>query len=44
MPLRMAAKIPRSESRYYKERLQPIVDGEQIKLVGELDDAAKAIC
>jgi glycosyltransferase involved in cell wall biosynthesis len=41
MPLRMAAKIPRSETRYYKERLQPIIDGEQIKLVGELDDAHK---
>jgi len=41
MPLRMAAKIPRSETRYYKERLQPIIDGEQVKLVGELDDADK---
>ena len=40
-PLRMAAKIPRSETRYYKEHLQPIIDGEQIKLVGELNDAAK---
>ena len=41
MPLRMAAKIPRSETRYYKERLQPIIDGEQIQLVGELNDAGK---
>jgi glycosyltransferase involved in cell wall biosynthesis len=41
MPLRMAAKIPRSETRYYKERLQPMIDGEQIKLVGELNDKAK---
>jgi glycosyltransferase involved in cell wall biosynthesis len=41
MPLRMAAKIPRSETRYYKERLQPIIDGEQVKLVGELNDAGK---
>jgi glycosyltransferase involved in cell wall biosynthesis len=41
MPLRMAAKIPRSETRYYKERLQPMVDGDQIQLVGELDDAGK---
>ena len=41
MPLRMAAKIPRSETRYYKERLQPIIDGEQVKLVGELNDGAK---
>ena len=41
MRLRMAAKIPRAESRYYKERLQPIVDGEQVKLVGELNDDGK---
>jgi glycosyltransferase involved in cell wall biosynthesis len=41
MSLRMAAKIPRAETRYYKERLQPIIDGEQIKLVGELNDEAK---
>jgi glycosyltransferase involved in cell wall biosynthesis len=40
-PLRIAAKIPRSETRYYKEKLQPLVDGEQIKLVGELDDTQK---
>src|SRR5687768_5867004 len=30
-PLRMAAKIPRQETRYYKERLQPIIDGQQVK-------------
>jgi glycosyltransferase involved in cell wall biosynthesis len=41
IPLRMAAKIPRSETRYYKERLRPMIDGEQIKLVGELNDSAK---
>jgi glycosyltransferase involved in cell wall biosynthesis len=41
MELRMAAKIPRAETRYYKERLQPLVDGESIKLVGELNDSAK---
>jgi glycosyltransferase involved in cell wall biosynthesis len=40
-PLRMAAKIPRQETRYYKERLQPIIDGQQVKLVGEVNDAAK---
>jgi glycosyltransferase involved in cell wall biosynthesis len=40
-PLRMAAKIPRSETRYYKEHLQPMIDGEQIRLMGELNDKAK---
>ena len=37
----MAAKIPRSETRYYKEKLHPLVDGEAIKLVGELNDTDK---
>jgi hypothetical protein len=41
MPLRMAAKVPRSAARYYKERLAPMIDGEQIRLVGELNDHAK---
>jgi glycosyltransferase involved in cell wall biosynthesis len=41
MPLRMAAKIPRSETRYYKERLQPLIDGDQIRLLGELNDTDK---
>jgi glycosyltransferase involved in cell wall biosynthesis len=40
-PLRMAAKIPRQESRYFKERLQPIIDGQRIRLVGEVNDAGK---
>jgi glycosyltransferase involved in cell wall biosynthesis len=41
MELRMAAKVPRAETRYYKERLQPLIDGVDIKLVGELNDSAK---
>jgi glycosyltransferase involved in cell wall biosynthesis len=40
-PLRMAAKIPRAETRYFKEKLQPLVDGEEIRLVGELNDTGK---
>jgi glycosyltransferase involved in cell wall biosynthesis len=41
LPLRMAAKIPRSETRFYKEKLLPKIDGEQIKLLGELNDNSK---
>ena len=40
-PLRMAAKIPRSETRYYKERLHPLIDNDQIRQVGELNDGGK---
>ena len=40
-PLHIAAKIPRSETRYYKERLLPSIDSEHIKLLGELNDERK---
>jgi glycosyltransferase involved in cell wall biosynthesis len=42
MPLRIAAKTPRSESGYFKQTLEPQIDGAQIQLVGELNDEAKA--
>jgi glycosyltransferase involved in cell wall biosynthesis len=41
MPLRIAAKVPRGERGYFKERLEPEIDGEHIKLTGEVNDAAK---
>jgi glycosyltransferase involved in cell wall biosynthesis len=41
MPLRIAAKIPRGETRYFKEQLEPMIDGEQIQLIGEVNDRAK---
>ena len=39
--LRIAAKIPRAETVYFKERIEPHVDGEKIQLVGEVDEAGK---
>ena len=41
MPLRIAAKIPRAETAYFKRQLQPHIDGEKVTLVGEVDDAKK---
>ena len=41
MPLHIAAKIPRGERRYFKERLEPQIDGDQVRLIGEVDDKAK---
>jgi glycosyltransferase involved in cell wall biosynthesis len=41
-PLRIAAKIPRSETRYFKEHIRPLLDGSRVEFVGEVDDAAKA--
>jgi glycosyltransferase involved in cell wall biosynthesis len=40
-PLRIAAKIPRAETAYFKNRLQPHIDDEKVQLVGEVDDARK---
>jgi glycosyltransferase involved in cell wall biosynthesis len=41
MPLQIAAKIPRADSGYFRERLQPEIDGKRVRLVGEVNDAAK---
>jgi glycosyltransferase involved in cell wall biosynthesis len=40
--LRIAAKIPRDENRYFKEHIEPLLDGDQVEFVGEVDDSAKA--
>jgi glycosyltransferase involved in cell wall biosynthesis len=40
-PLRIAAKIPRGETVYFKKRLEPQIDGQSVQLVGEVDDAKK---
>src|SRR5262245_42068607 len=37
----MAAKIPRANSGYFKDKLEPMVDGHQIQIVGEVDDNTK---
>jgi len=41
LPLRIAAKVPRGESRYFRDRVQPLVDGERIQFIGEVDEKAK---
>ncbi|RZN15214.1 glycosyltransferase family 4 protein [Bradyrhizobium sp. Leo121] len=41
MPLRIAAKIPRAETGYFKKKLEPEIDGENIRLVGEVDEIRK---
>jgi len=38
----MAAKLPRSESRYFKVHIRPFLDDSRVEFVGEVDDAAKA--
>jgi glycosyltransferase involved in cell wall biosynthesis len=41
MPLRIAAKLPRAEGRYFKRTLEPQIDGHKIRLTGEVDDQTK---
>ena len=41
MPLHIAAKVPRGERRYFKERLEPLIDGERVRLIGEVDERKK---
>jgi glycosyltransferase involved in cell wall biosynthesis len=41
MPLRIAAKLPRAERGYFKERLEPLIDGDQIQIVGEVNERSK---
>lgn len=41
MPLRIAAKIPRAETAYFKKKLEPNIDGGEIQLVGEVDEVRK---
>ena len=41
MALHIAAKIPRADTRYFKDRLEPQIDGAQIRLTGEVDDTGK---
>lgn len=40
-PLRIAAKIPRAETSYFRKHLEPHVDGTNVQLVGEVDESRK---
>jgi glycosyltransferase involved in cell wall biosynthesis len=41
VPLRIAAKVPRGERGYFKERLEPKIDGQKVQLCGEVNDQTK---
>lgn len=41
MSLRIAAKLPRGEQRFFGERIEPKIDGEQTQLVGEVNERTK---
>ena len=41
LPLRIAAKIPRAETAYFRKYLEPHLDGDKVHLVGEVDETKK---
>jgi glycosyltransferase involved in cell wall biosynthesis len=41
LPLHIAAKIPSGERGYFKEVLEPRIDGREVQLRGEIDDKSK---
>jgi glycosyltransferase involved in cell wall biosynthesis len=41
MPLRIAAKVPKGDRGYFKEQLEPKIDGREVQLTGEVNDKTK---
>jgi glycosyltransferase involved in cell wall biosynthesis len=41
LPLRIAAKIPRMQTHYFKEEIEPLLDGDQVEFVGEVNESQK---
>ena len=41
MRLRIAAKIDRADEHHWRQRIAPLIDGEFIEFIGELDEAGK---
>jgi glycosyltransferase involved in cell wall biosynthesis len=41
MPLRIAAKIPRAEHGYFNEKIKPMIDGDGVELIGEVNEQTK---
>jgi len=42
MKLKIAAKVDRSDEEYYATKIHPLIDGDQIEMIGEIGDAEKA--
>jgi len=41
LPLKIAAKVDRVDEEYFHETIEPMIDGKDVELIGEIDDAAK---
>jgi len=41
LPLKIAAKVDKADREYFKERVEPLIDGDQIQHIGEIDERQK---
>jgi glycosyltransferase involved in cell wall biosynthesis len=41
MRLKLAAKVDRVDEEYFRNEIRPLIDGEQIELIGEISDREK---
>jgi glycosyltransferase involved in cell wall biosynthesis len=42
LPLKIAAKIGRADRAYFKSRIEPLIDGNEVEFVGEIGESKKA--
>jgi glycosyltransferase involved in cell wall biosynthesis len=38
----LAGKINKEDEEYYQQQIKPLIDGDKVKFIGEVDDAAKS--
>ena len=41
IPLKIAAKVDRVDEAYFRDSIQPMIDGRDVELIGEINDAEK---
>lgn len=41
VPLRIAAKLPRGERGFFKDKVEPMIDGHDVRITGEVNDETK---
>jgi glycosyltransferase involved in cell wall biosynthesis len=41
IPLKIAAKVDRVDEAYFRDSIQPMIDGHDVELIGEINDAEK---
>src|ERR1043166_5415955 len=42
LPLKIAAKVDKVDRAYFESKVEPLIDGHQIELIGEIDEQQKS--